>query len=143
MQVLQFVRHAQESGIPFEAEEGTIDTPEVHQLLREAAASSIVLLKNEAGILPVKPKEGMKIAVIGSNAKTPPYAGGGSANLLPTYTITPLQAIEKVASEVGGTVKWEMGADTSRWTPLLTEYLSLPDRVEEASVVKAEFYAEK
>jgi beta-glucosidase len=138
--VLKFVRHAQESGIPFEAKEGTIDTPEVHALLRKAAASGIVLLKNDAGVLPIVPKHGLKIAVIGSNAKTPPYAGGGSANLLPTYTITPLQAIEKVAQECGGSVDWAMGADTARWTPLLTDFLSLPDRLEAASVVRAEFY---
>lgn len=85
----------------------------------------------------------MKVAVIGSNAKTPPYAGGGSANLLPTYTRTPLQAIEKVASEFGGSVEWAMGADTARWTPLLTEFLSLPDKVDKASIVRAEFYETK
>lgn len=134
------MRHAQESGIPFEAREGTIDTPEVHELLKKAASSSIVLLKNDIGALPVAPKKGLKVAVIGANAKTPPYAGGGSANLLPTYTITPLQAIEKVVQECEGTVTWEMGADTARWTPLLTDFLSLPDRMEAVSVVRAEFY---
>jgi beta-glucosidase len=139
-QVLKFVRHAQESGISFEAKEGTIDTPEVHALLREAADASIVLLKNESKVLPVTPTPGMKIAVIGSNAKYPPYAGGGSANLLPTYTITPLQAIEKVAAEIGGSVQWEMGVDAARWTPLLTDILSLSTKVEEASIVRAEFY---
>jgi beta-glucosidase len=139
-QILQFVRHAQESGIPFEAKEGTIDTPAVHDLLRKAADASIVLLKNDSGVLPVTPASGLKIAVIGSNAKTPPYAGGGSANLLPTYTVTPLQAIEKVAAEMGSTVQWEMGVDTARWTPLLTDFLSLSDKVEEASIVRAEFF---
>lgn len=138
--ILKFVRHAQESGIPFEAKEGTIDTPRVRELLRKAAASGIVLLKNDNGVLPITPRHGLKLAVIGSNAKTPPYAGGGSANLLPTYTITPLQAIEKIAKESGGTVNWAMGADTARWTPLLTDFLSLPDRVEAASIVRAEFY---
>jgi beta-glucosidase len=140
IQILKFVRHAQESGIPFEAKEGTIDTPEVHSLLQKAADASIVLLKNDCNVLPVIPAPGLKIAVIGSNAKTPPYAGGGSANLLPTYTITPLQAIEKVAAEMDGTVKWEMGVDTARWTPLLTDFLSLSDKVEEASIVRAEFF---
>jgi hypothetical protein len=140
IQILKFVRHAQESGIPFEAKEGTIDTLEVHSLLRKAADASIVLLKNDSNVLPVIPAPGLKIAVIGSNAKTPPYAGGGSANLLPTYTITPLQAIEKVAAEMDGTVQWEMGVDTARWTPLLTDFLSLSDKVEEASIVRAEFF---
>lgn len=139
-QVLKFVRHAQESGIPFEAKEGTIDTPEVHDLLQQAANASIVLLKNDAQVLPIAPTPGLKIAVIGSNAKAPPYTGGGSANLLPTYTITPLQAIQKLAAEINGSVQWEMGVDTARWTPLLTDFLSLPDKIEDASVVRAEFY---
>jgi beta-glucosidase len=108
--------------------------------LKKAAASSIVLLKNDAGVLPVSPKQGLKVAVIGSNAKDTPYAGGGSASLLPTYTITPLQSIEKVVQECRGSVTWAMGADTARWTPLLTDFLSLPDRMESASVVRAEFY---
>lgn len=68
LQVLHFVREAMESGIPADAEEGTIDTPAVRTLLKEAATAGVVLLKNEQAVLPIKATKGLKIAVIGPNA---------------------------------------------------------------------------
>lgn len=54
-----------------------------HALARKAAGESMVLLKNEGGILPVKP--GAKnIAIIGAFAKTPRYQGAGSSQMNPT-----------------------------------------------------------
>lgn len=48
-----------------------------HALAREAAAGSIVLLKNEQKILPLKP--GTKVALIGDFAFDPRYQGAGSS----------------------------------------------------------------
>lgn len=126
-QVLNFVKTAQLSDIPFEAEVGTIDTPEVRSLLRESAGSGVVLLKNSASSLPIKAKSGTKIAVIGPNAKASCYAGGGSASLFPTYTVTPVDAISEDAKELGATVEYVLGADNTRWTPLLNPFITLPD----------------
>ena len=53
-----------------------------HKLARKAAEESIVLLKNEDQILPLKP--GTKVAVIGDFAKTPRYQGAGSSLVNPT-----------------------------------------------------------
>ncbi len=53
-----------------------------HALARKAAEESIVLLKNEDNILPLKP--GTKVAVIGDFAKTPRYQGAGSSLVNPT-----------------------------------------------------------
>ena len=53
-----------------------------HDLARKAAEESIVLLKNEDNILPLKP--GTKVAVIGDFAKTPRYQGAGSSLVNPT-----------------------------------------------------------
>ncbi|WRT65289.1 uncharacterized protein IL334_002232 [Kwoniella shivajii] len=97
LRVLHYVREAQQSGIDFEKEEDTINTPKVRALLREAARSAVVLLRNDHGVLPVSASSNTKIAVIGSNARTAAYAGGGSANLAPTYIVTPLEAISKYA----------------------------------------------
>lgn len=53
-----------------------------HDVAMKAAEESIVLLKNDASILPLK--EGAKVAVIGDFAKVPRYQGGGSSNVNPT-----------------------------------------------------------
>ena len=55
----------------------TFDAAAHHKLARRAAAESIVLLRNEGGILPLKPNE--KLAVIGDFAETPRYQGAGSS----------------------------------------------------------------
>lgn len=52
-----------------------------HQLARRAAGESVVLLKNEGGLLPLAAK---RIAVIGALAKTPRYQGSGSSQVMPT-----------------------------------------------------------
>lgn len=112
-------------------------------LLRDSATGGVVLLKNSAGVLPLTPRRGMKIAVIGPNAKASAYSGGGSASLLPTYTVTPYQAISAEAEKVGANVEYAMGADNSRFTPLLTPFISLPDGVTGHGIVCAEFYDQK
>ena len=53
-----------------------------HALARKAAEESIVLLKNEEKILPLK--RGTRVAVIGDFAKTPRYQGAGSSLVNPT-----------------------------------------------------------
>ncbi|MEE0800333.1 MAG: glycoside hydrolase family 3 C-terminal domain-containing protein [Gemmiger sp.] len=55
----------------------TIDWDAHHALARRAAAESIVLLKNQSGLLPLDPTA--RIAVIGDFAQTPRYQGAGSS----------------------------------------------------------------
>lgn len=143
-QVLAYVQKAQASGIPFEAEEKSEDTPAVRALLREAAESGVVLLKNDDKVLPLAPKQGMTIAVIGPNANFAAYSGGGSANLNPTYTVTPLQAIQQAAEEFGGSVKYAVGADGAKWLPLLNPFTIAPDgQVGDGPGVICDFYDQK
>lgn len=52
-----------------------------HALAVEAAAESMVLLKNEGRILPFKPERGDKVAIIGRFAKEPLYQGTGCAKV--------------------------------------------------------------
>ena len=66
-----------------------------HALAREAAAQSMVLLKNEDGILPLS-KSGT-IAVIGAFAKTPRFQGGGSSHTNPTAVDVLFDEMEKAA----------------------------------------------
>jgi beta-glucosidase len=50
-----------------------------HKVAREIAENSMVLLKNEDGILPLKP--GATVCVIGEMAKAPRYQGAGSSQI--------------------------------------------------------------
>lgn len=60
----------------------TYDKKAHHEIAHEIAAQSMVLLKNEGGILPLK--KGQKVAVIGELARSPRYQGAGSSQINPT-----------------------------------------------------------
>ena len=62
-------------------------------LMRKLAAESIVLLKNEGDILPLRPSELKKVAILGGNAKAIVLGGGGSASLKPSYFVSPYDGI--------------------------------------------------
>lgn len=70
----------------------TFDAAAHHKLARRAAAESIVLLRNEGGILPLKPNE--KLAVIGDFAETPRYQGAGSSAVNALQVDTLLDSIK-------------------------------------------------
>ena len=71
-----------------------------HDLARRAAAESIVLLKNEGGILPLK--HGKKVALIGDFALTPRYQGAGSSMVNPTRVDSLKDAMEGAELEMVG-----------------------------------------
>lgn len=61
--------------------------------MTKVGAESIVLLKNDTGLLPLKPSKLKKIAIVGGNAKAAILSGGGSAALKPSYFISPYDGI--------------------------------------------------
>jgi len=65
-----------------------------------AARESMVLLKNEGGILPLNKNNEMKIAVIGRFAKYPRYQGKGSSQINSTEELIPLIELKKIAGEM-------------------------------------------
>ncbi|MGO4593837.1 glycoside hydrolase family 3 C-terminal domain-containing protein [Leifsonia sp. 2TAF2] len=81
--------------------EGPLDVEAHHTLAREAAARSIVLLKNEPvdgePLLPLT--TGRSIAVIGAFAEKPRYQGAGSSMINPTRVDDALTAIRAAAGE--------------------------------------------
>lgn len=60
----------------------TYDKKAHNELAKEIAAASMVLLKNDDNILPLKKDSG--IALIGEMARAPRYQGAGSSNINPT-----------------------------------------------------------
>ena len=70
--------------------------PECQDIALQVAEKSVVLLKNQAGILPLS-KEVKKIAVIGQNAVLKTQSGGMGAGVKALYEVTPLEGIVKRA----------------------------------------------
>ena len=78
---------------PLQVPERELDNPDDKILVRKAAAESMVLLKND-GLLPIELKETETIALIGPNAATAMIMGGGSAQLVPQYVVSPLESFK-------------------------------------------------
>ncbi|SCW84102.1 beta-glucosidase [Paenibacillus tianmuensis] len=73
----------------------TFDEEAHHQLAREIARESMVLLKNADSILPLN-KAG-NLAVIGEFAQKPRFQGGGSSHIKPTKLDNILEQIKQVS----------------------------------------------
>jgi beta-glucosidase len=74
---------------------GPLDVDTHHQLAREAAGRSIVLLKNDDGLLPLS--RSTTLAVIGAFAENPRYQGAGSSHINPTRLDTALAEIRALS----------------------------------------------
>lgn len=82
-----------------ERKRGTYNTPEHQAAALAVAEESVILLKNDTGILPLKRDACKKVAVIGANADTVHADGGGSAEIKALYEITPLSGIKAFLGE--------------------------------------------
>lgn len=97
--MINLIEYSKSAGIPEDKVEDELNnTEKTSETLRKIAVESIVLLKNENNILPLKKEE--KIAVIGPNAKICTFSGGGSAFLRPYYVTTPYDSIASKLSYV-------------------------------------------
>lgn len=76
-----------------DGEERTHESEDDTALLRQVAAESIVLLKNDKRVLPIDKTKVKKVAIVGGNAKAVILSGGGSAALKPSYFISPYDGI--------------------------------------------------
>ena len=86
---------------------GKFTCPEHYEAARKIGAEGIVLLKNEGGLLPVKP-EVKKLLVVGENAVKMMTVGGGSSSLKAEHEISPLEGIIKRFGDLAQ-IKWERG----------------------------------
>src|SRR5437773_12158003 len=103
------------------AKKSVVDVEGGLETSRHLAEQSIVLLKNDQGVLPLDRAKLRSIAVIGPNSNTGMISGGGSAQVDPPghgatkwkehiwFPTSPLKAIASKAP--GATVEFDSGAD--------------------------------
>ncbi len=96
-----------------------INTKEHREVALQVAREGIVLLKNENNILPINTKKIKSIAVIGPNAAVARTGGGGSSQVNPIFSISPLKALEQ---KLGKNIK----INYAEGTKLLGETTALP-----------------
>ena len=109
------------------ADNGSIDTAEHRRIARDAANAGMVLLKNERKILPLDADKIRSIAVIGPNADKARIGGGGSAQVVPFYSVSPLEGIKKAFGEKVD-IKFSPGIVALEDTkPIPAENLRTPD----------------
>ncbi|MBM7661824.1 beta-glucosidase [Bacillus mesophilus] len=108
-------------------ESGQVDYEDHHNKAVEAARQSMVMLKNEKNILPLK--AGTKVAVIGDFAKNPRYQGAGSSLINPYKLSNPFDGLQKSSLKIAGYAQGfkRMGGKSST---LLEEATSLAKSAE-------------
>jgi beta-glucosidase len=93
----------------------TVTTPAHQAVGTDVAETGTTLLKNSGSVLPLSSSNGGNVAVIGPAASAQvTYGGGGSAAVLPSATVSPLQGLQAAAG-AGTAISYTQGlpADTS------------------------------
>jgi beta-glucosidase len=95
-------------------------TTAAHQAVgTQVAETGTTLLKNQGHTLPISPRNAGTVAVIGPSASpSPTYGGGGSAYVVPSQTVTPLQGIQAAAGS-GTNVTYSQGLPTDSSLPTI------------------------
>ncbi len=96
--------------------ERTDPLPGHDRLIRRAAASAMVLLRND-GLLPLEASSIGTLAVIGPNAATAQIQGGGSAGVTPHRAVSPLDGLRAALEPRGVRVTHERGCSTHKRVP--------------------------
>jgi beta-glucosidase len=90
----------------------TVTTPAHQAVGTDVADTAATLLKNSSHTLPLSAGHAGKVAVIGPAASASPiYGGGGSAYVIPSSTVTPLQGLQSAAGP-GTTIAYTQGLPT-------------------------------
>lgn len=87
---------------------------EHHEIARKVAEGSMVLLKNDDNILPIK--KGAKVAVIGELAEAPRFQGAGSSVINPTRLDNALQELKNLGVDVTFAKGYEKSKDEENET---------------------------
>ena len=97
----------------------TVTTPAHQAVATRVAEAGTVLLKNSRSVLPLSARHGGTIAVIGPSASASPTdGGGGSARVVPPFSVTPLQGLTAAAG-AGTNVTYQQGLPTDTSLPAI------------------------
>ncbi|KAK5126087.1 hypothetical protein LTR85_011442 [Meristemomyces frigidus] len=120
--MLNLVNVCAASGVKEDAEEGKLDTPETAAILRKLTGESIVLFKNDNDVLPLKKDK--SVLLIGPNAKTSVFCGGGSSSMAPYYAISPWDGV-KAKLKDDGKMEHAIGCYSHKELPLVTNQFTV------------------
>lgn len=112
---------------------------EQHELAKEIACNSIILLKNDNNLLPLKKEQ--KVAFIGEFAQTPRYQGGGSSHVHPYKTVSILDCVRdcpnikyakgfKILSEKGDAALENEAVELASNSDVVVVFAGLPEYIE-------------
>ncbi len=97
----------------------TVTTPAHISVANTVAEDGTTLLKDSGGVLPLSSRNRGTIAVIGPSASaSPTYAGGGSAYVIPSQTVSPLQGLQS-AADARTTINYQQGLPTDSSLPAI------------------------
>jgi beta-glucosidase len=120
-----------------------VTTP-AHQAVSVAVAEAgTVLLKNRGGALPLRAGGANSVAVIGPAASAAPAdAGRGSAQVMPPFSVSPWQGIERQAAAAPGTpVSYAQGLPADTSLPAIPASALIPARPRPGQVYAATLIA--
>jgi beta-glucosidase len=124
---------------PEEGPEQANDLPEHRALARRVAAESIVLMKNDAAVLPLDASALTSLAVLGPNSLDAQIQGGGSAQVQPHYLVDPVAAIrERVGSSVE--LRVERGCTSYKGTPPIDVRCLAPSQAGDRAGLTIEYF---
>jgi beta-glucosidase len=97
----------------------TVTTPAHQAVGTDVAETGTTLLKNSGSVLPLSGSGGGNVAVIGPAASAQAtYGGGGSAAVLPSATVSPLQGLQAAAG-AGTAISYTQGLPTDTSLPAI------------------------
>ncbi|MCK9169388.1 MAG: glycoside hydrolase family 3 C-terminal domain-containing protein [Treponema sp.] len=113
-------------------QEGNFDKEKHHRIAAEIAENSMVLLKNDSGILPLSETNAEGILFIGVFAKTPRIEGGGSSHINCTKITSALDA----AKDLGLCIPYVQGYDLKEKNDaeLLTEAVTAAQKAQKVVI---------
>ncbi|MFH0735285.1 MAG: glycoside hydrolase family 3 C-terminal domain-containing protein [bacterium] len=123
----------------YKYDKSKLNNEEHKKLAYESAVKGIVLLKNKFETLPIYTDNISSIAIIGPNADYARIGGGGSSQMSPFYSVSPLQALrEKIDKNVE--INYAPGIILDGDSPVIGEEYFFIDKDGKESGIKVSYF---